>query len=145
MHFFALETPVKLPTVATVTRVREDPVCFFILISHGLVDCDLKYIMCFRAVTVATVAGFLRLSDPYFCNTFSASCDSCLRHCNARLGTPRLTSKPRLAGLIEGGWVKSGGLAQADTEIRMEIAVEQCSGASNAPRSIKSPGPATKY
>ena len=29
MRFFALETPAKLPTVATVTCVREDPVCFF--------------------------------------------------------------------------------------------------------------------
>jgi len=55
---------------------------YLFFISHGLIDCDLKYIMCFRAVTVATVAGFLRLSDPYFCNTFSASCDSCLRHCH---------------------------------------------------------------
>src|ERR1700751_4219479 len=72
---------------------------FLILISHGLIDCDLIR-MCFSAVTVVTVASFLRLSDPYFCNTFSASCDSCLRHCDARLGPPRLTSKPRLAGLV---------------------------------------------
>ena len=91
---------------------------FLILISHGLVDCDLKYIMCFRAVTVATVVGFLRLSDPYFCNTFSASCDSCLRHCDARLGTPRLTSKPRLAGLIEGGWAKNQGVGEVGDDVR---------------------------
>jgi hypothetical protein len=43
MRFLALETPAKLPTVATVTCVREDPVCFFLpFISHGLIDCDLN-------------------------------------------------------------------------------------------------------
>src|SRR4029077_15416967 len=85
---------------------------FLVLISHGLVDCDLKYIMCFRAATVVTVVGFLRLSDPYFCNTFRASCDSCLPHCDARLGTPRLTSKPPPRRSLEGVWVKIRGLAR---------------------------------
>jgi hypothetical protein len=37
-----------------------------------------------------------------------------------------LRSSPGLVGLIDGQPVQSGGLAQADTEVRMEIAVEQC-------------------
>jgi hypothetical protein len=65
--------------------------------------------MCFRAVTVVTVVGFLRLSDPYFAIHLVpvATVASAI----ATLGSERLglRASPRLAGLIEGGWVKSGG------------------------------------
>jgi hypothetical protein len=64
MRFFVLETPAKLPTVATVTCVREHPLYFSSFIPDGLIF-EITYMLIgSRQVTVVTVLGFLRVLGP---------------------------------------------------------------------------------